>query len=141
MSPQNLNYANLTSPEINIDSDLTFADESRLTVCPLYTFHNQFNENKQEDYYKCYVDPISDLLVVIQYDKKLRFWVVSAEFTFFVSDYASQNYKDFISWKWEVDTGLIEKERATKIVEIVSKLSEKPKFLIPASLVTSTDNF
>jgi len=71
----------------------------------------------------------------------LRFWVVSAEFTFFVSDYASQNYKDFISWKWEVDTGLIEKERAAKIVEIVSKLSEKPKFLIPASLVTSTDNF
>lgn len=43
MSIGNVNYANITSPEINIDTAVTFKDESRLTVCPLYTFHNQFN--------------------------------------------------------------------------------------------------
>lgn len=55
-------------------------------------------------------------------------WTVSGEYTFFLSDYAAENYEEFIAWRWELDSSLVDRDRALPVREILEQSQDQPSF-------------
>lgn len=59
--------------------------------------------------------------MVTSYNKTLDEWTLSGEYSFFISDYARENFDQFLAWEWQVNAVGADPKRAKKVISSVAE--------------------
>lgn len=95
------NYANLTTGfPLVVDDEITWLSETSGNICPLNTFEDPNADDKDG---ACYTNPIKNLKIITSYAEEEDNWTISAAYSNFRSEYALENFIQFLDWRWIVE--------------------------------------